>query len=308
MHQASLARRYRSASALWLGILSLVLLLCFPEVIADGVREGMSLAYRSVIPAVFPSMILSEALLHADLTLLDRTLGRALSTLFGVSEIGARAVLLGLLSGFPIGAKVTAELYREARISKEEAERLLLLSSSPSPGFLVGAIGSEMLGSRSLGIRLCLIHLASLATVGCLLRGRRHKHERSPLSPLPSVSFGFSFSRSVEGAALGCIRVTACVSFFSMVSALVRNAVSNLILTSFFSAVLELGSGAHAAVSAGGGLSPLFLGFSVGFSGLSVYLQSRSYGCEAGLSMRAYIVGKIFVGILCGVLCLLFLS
>lgn len=58
------------------------------------------------------------------------------SHVFGTSPSGAYALLLGLLCGYPMGTKITSDLYGCGRISRREAEYLLTFTNHASPVFI----------------------------------------------------------------------------------------------------------------------------------------------------------------------------
>ena len=57
------------------------------------------------------------------------------SHVFGISPSGAYALLLGLLCGYPMGTKITSDLYGCGRINRREAEYLLTFTNHASPVF-----------------------------------------------------------------------------------------------------------------------------------------------------------------------------
>lgn len=54
---------------------------------------------------------------------------------------GAFALAMGITSGYPVGAKVASDLYKDKLCSKIEAERLISFTNSSGPLFVIGAIG-----------------------------------------------------------------------------------------------------------------------------------------------------------------------
>ena len=71
---------------------------------------------------------------------------------FGINGNGASAFILGVLCGYPIGAKTAVDLYKNSYISKKEAENLICFSNNSGPLFIIGALGIGMLSSKSAGI------------------------------------------------------------------------------------------------------------------------------------------------------------
>ena len=55
---------------------------------------------------------------------------------------------MSLIGGFPIGAKMTAELYCDGRLTENQAQRLNMFCMNAGPAFTVTAVGVSMLSSR----------------------------------------------------------------------------------------------------------------------------------------------------------------
>ena len=117
--------RWRAAACLALsGVL--VLFLAEAGFVRAAAAEALSLCAGSVIPALFPFLVVSSLLLSLGLgELLSPMLAGLMEPLFRVDGVGSSALLLGLVGGYPIGAKTAADLYRGGRLSRPEAERLL---------------------------------------------------------------------------------------------------------------------------------------------------------------------------------------
>lgn len=125
----------------------LILIFSHPVLVAAGCARGLNLWYTSVLPSLLPFLILSGLLVHTGLFhVLNRAYAPALKKLFGVSESGCYAVLTGFLCGFPMGAKVTADLVRSGHISEEEGRYLLGFCNNVSPAFFLNYLCASRLG------------------------------------------------------------------------------------------------------------------------------------------------------------------
>src|SRR5699024_2034389 len=89
--------------------------------------------------------------------------------LFRVPGVSSFAFVVGMASGYPLGAKITASLRKKEYISKIEAERLLTFSNAASPLFLFGVIAVSFFHQKSIGILLALSHYISNIIVGMLM-------------------------------------------------------------------------------------------------------------------------------------------
>ncbi len=282
------------------------LLLIYPDTVSEGVRSGLYVAYRSVLPAIIPFMVVADLLVALDLRALDETLGRFIGALFGVSKVGSRAVWIGMLGGFPIGARVCVELLKSNAISKDEARRLLFLSSIASPAFVITGVGFGMLGSIRLGVKLYLTVVISHFLIGIAMR-RRSNAGAYPPSRADGIANEFSLTRAVDRAGVASVNVAAYLTFFSVCSALIHRLIPSRIVSTLLVCVLEIGSGAAYTAALRSSLASPILGFCIAFSGVSVYLQIKSHVAEAGIPMQSYLLGKLSSGVLAFILSLLFL-
>lgn len=127
-------------------IFFLIYLLLYPQAALESTRSGLLLWYSSVLPVLFPFMLLCSLLLKFDcLKRLPDFLTRPFQIVFGVSTGGVFAIISGFLCGFPMGAKITSDLKREGKISREEARFLLGFVNNLSPAFIMSFLASEQM-------------------------------------------------------------------------------------------------------------------------------------------------------------------
>lgn len=104
---------------------------------AQGCTLGLTLWYTSVLPSLLPFFILSGLLIRTGaFRFLNRIFAPVLTRIFPVSSDGSYAILMGYLCGFPMGAKVIAELVAHQHISREEGSYLMVFCNNVSPAFL----------------------------------------------------------------------------------------------------------------------------------------------------------------------------
>ena len=88
--------------------------------------EALALCGRSVVPSLFPFLVLSILLVSLGFgELLSPYLAGLMTPLFRLPGCAGSALLLGLAGGYPIGAQTAARLYQEGALTRGEAERLL---------------------------------------------------------------------------------------------------------------------------------------------------------------------------------------
>lgn len=162
---------WRDGAALAFLLLGGAGLLRFPAESAAAAQEALALCFETVIPSLFPFFVLSSLAVQSPLPrFLSRALAGFMRPLFGVGGAGASALILGLLGGYPVGARTAAELYARGEISQEEGEQLLAFCNNSGPGFFLGVCGTAVFDSARAGAYLYLIHVLSALLTGFFLR------------------------------------------------------------------------------------------------------------------------------------------
>jgi sporulation integral membrane protein YlbJ len=279
-------------------------------------RRALALCTDTLLPTLFPFLVLSELMIscHAGDTV-GKLLQRPAGFLFGVSGAGTTALLMGLLCGFPVGTAVAVSLYDRGEITHGELKRLFLFVNNPSPGFLICAVGGEMLGSARTGLALWGIVWGSALFIGILLRiwgGDLCKKHHIPAN---GTRKPLSFSDLTGAVSKGfhtLFQVFAFVLFFSCVTACLSPALRALPLSreaeALLSGIPEMTAGIAQAASATPASTALpIVAFLAGFSGLSVCLQLFSVGEGRGLRPLPYLGIKLVQGGLCSLLTVLYL-
>ena len=144
-------RSLRAAWFLFL-ILCMVQTLARPGIAMQGAARGMQLCCETVIPSLFPFLVLCELLLQSPLASFFGIPFIPVARALGIRSRRAPAALFcGLLGGFASAARSVDRMYREGEISPREASVLLVCCIGSSPAFIVGSVGFAMLGSVKAG-------------------------------------------------------------------------------------------------------------------------------------------------------------
>lgn len=157
-------------SSCFMLLLFLTFLIYKNEVIT-GAADGLLLWYRFVLPSLLPFMILVNVMMHTDtVSLLAKVLGPLMHGFPGVSPKGAFAVLSGFLCGYPMGAKVSADLVTKQQISYAEGSYLLSFCNNTSPMFILSILLTKFVPQKELHLPFFLILFLSPLLCGQLFR------------------------------------------------------------------------------------------------------------------------------------------
>ncbi len=288
-----------------------VLVLRNSDAAIEYMGKGLTLCARTVIPSLFPFMVISELLVSSGAgEALGRLFAGIMRRVFGLSGAGASAVFLGSMCGFPVGAKTAVALLDRNAISKSECEHLLTFVNNPSSAFLITAVGVSLYGNRSLGVTLYCVVLGCGLLTGFLSRFLLRKSGEPAEHPhFPSglhVEGVETFTGAVSAAATGMLTVCAYVIFFSAVMGALGCAVCEWGFPgemgyTLLCGMLEMTGGMSRASAVSGDLGLILTAAFAGWSGVSVHCQVMTLCGGRGLSFRPYILAKAFQGVLCGV-------
>ena len=272
--------------------------LLLSERIAHSVRSSLYLCANVIVPAVFPFMIISDIIRCWTAPSYFGRLGVLFEKLFKINRNGLYPFMLGLICGFPLGVKSATELYKSGLLSKDEAERIIGFCNNTGPAFLISGIGAGLRKNAFEGLILYISMALSAVLLGIIF-GIGKKVESAKIT---YKTESFSFTESIKSAGLGTLFICSFVTFFSTAVGLLRGAIGESYTYLMIIPFIEVGSATSILSKTKlitKKLSLTLTSFAVGFSGLSVHLQSLSYINTTDLSTKRYFMIKLFEGILC---------
>lgn len=146
-------------------------LLIFSKTNLPAVKSGLALWANSVVPSLFPFFVATELLMHTNIiSQLGTLLNRYMKPIFNVRGEGAFAFIMGIISGYPVGAKIASNFRKNNICSKEECERLLSFTNNSGPLFIIGSVGILMFKNTTIGVLLFITHILACITVGVIFR------------------------------------------------------------------------------------------------------------------------------------------
>ena len=160
----------------------IVMLAANPKAYSSTTLQGLNLFVVAVLPGLLPFMFLTKVLTSLGMVKkLSARCSRVTNVLFGTPGISGYVMLMSMLSGYPIGAKLIADLYSQNAISKANAKRMISFCTTSGPIFVIGSVGSIMFGSAKIGIVLYLAHIIGSIMCGIAL----NMLEKMGLAALP---------------------------------------------------------------------------------------------------------------------------
>ncbi len=286
-----------SKGALWYTLmvtLMTLLLILDSKLASEAMVQGIGLCLRTVIPALFPLMVMARLLMNTDLPQrLGKIIGPVMGPMFRLPPEAAVCLILGLLGGYPVGAQSVAIAYDQGKLTKEQAEHMLAFCNNAGPAFIFGLVGA-LLGGLPVALTLYLIHMLSAILVGIVLKPQGNQCR--PQKRLPAkepVAKGSVLSPSIKSMAMICGYIT----LFRVISVFLERYLGPIlpqVLKIGTAGILELSGGCLrlAELESSGWQYCMASGF-LAFGGLCVWMQVRSVIAPSGLTGQYYFLGKL---------------
>lgn len=310
-----------------------ICLVLFSKENLSATKNGLLLWANSVVPALLPFFIATELLGHTNVvSYIGKFLNKFMKPIFNVPGIGAYAFVMGIISGYPIGAKIVTKFRENGDCTKAEAERLLAFTNNSGPLFIIGTVGITMFGNTLIGFLLFITHFLGCIIVGFLFRFWKFKdsenisYKNSSKSTNQNITLsnlGEILSSSIMNSVNSIVIIGGFVILFSVIISILKSSGLLQMATNVFypffdflginvnfiqdilSGIIELTNGLSSIIQVSTkSISTTFIisSFLLGFGGLSVLLQVLSITSKSDISIKPYFIGKLLHGIISAVL------
>lgn len=287
----------KKLSFLFIILIMILYFILDPSGAIEASRRGLSLWFTQLLPTLLPFSILSYVVLSSQLFSVSGNKRRR------VLPVGGRecyVLLCGFLFGFPIGSKLSADLYREGQLSRKNAMILCCFANNLSPMFAAAAM-KEMLG-LSIDFRFYLLLYGIplvISILALVLWG-----EQMPSKKNTASRFHLDMQIVDAGILNGfetLLKICGYIIMFSILSELIKsipmgNAFWKLILiggTEVTNGIAEL-----SAFSGGTSAKYLLAVAFLSFNGISGLFQTASIFADTDLSLKHYLTAKLLLVLL----------
>lgn len=285
-------------------------------------KNGLVLWANSVVPSLFPFFVATELLSHTNFTYyLGRLLNRFMKPIFNIRGEGSFAFIMGIISGYPMGAKIAANFRENNICSKEECERLLSFTNNSGPLFIVGTVGISMFGNSTIGFLLLITHILASITVGVIFRFWKYNSKsdangsfKYSTNDITLSNLGGIIGNSISSSINTILLIGGFVMLFSVIISILQTShlletfsnciepllsafhIPNNFSTGFVSGILELTNGLNIICNIPEkkiSINIIIASFLLGLGGISILLQVWSTISKTDLSIKPYILGKV---------------
>lgn len=285
-------------------ILFLGLLFIFPQISFESAKSGLLLWFNTVVPTLLPFLILSNFMIYFKITpFISKIFAPIICPILKISKNACYPVIIGMLSGYPLGAKTCNDFVEEKLISRKEGNDLILLCNNASPMFLTYYVSCYCLNAESRQyIYYSIVILSSFLTF-ILFRlvsssSSETKAVCKPTSIIQNTETNFLpfLDKAIISSAAILVKVGGYIILFSILAnQIISIPLLPLHIKSFIAAIFELTIGTRSlsdiSVFSYQTKTALILSLS-SFGGFSALLQTKSVILSSRLSIKRYFVGK----------------
>ena len=311
-------------------LLIIISLIVNPKASVTSAYKGIKLWFDTVFPALFPFFVTVELLNKSGFVkILGVLMEPIMRPLFNIPGCGAFTFVIGIMSGYPMGAKITSQMREERIISKTEGERMLAYCNNSGPLFILGAVGVGMFKIPVLGNLLLFTHILACITVAFIFRFYKKKEKKFDMlkkevsgnfttrikrawsAPMEYSDIGSLLGQTIKNSLNTILAIGGFIIFFSVIIAVLQNsiipvisqfifkligkAVDIEIINAVFCGFFEITTGSSLAASAGNSniaIKASAVALIIGWAGLSVHAQVMSIITDTDLSPKPYLAGK----------------
>ncbi|MDI9489650.1 transporter [Herbinix luporum] len=319
----NLIKKYKSCLPKIFILFFFILMFSFPYASYKGASSGLMLWFLNVLPTLLPFIIISNMMIKLNIAgRISHMLYPILGRLFHISPNGSYPILIGFLSGLPMGAKSTADLVCSGKIDNKEGNFLLSMCNNASPIFIMSYIATNQL--KIPGIRLHLFFLIYGSSIISAISYRAyHNYKLKKINACLSIceisdnkqiedsSSKFSFDlldNSIMNGFEVITKIGGYIILFSILAQIINEIGTGFRLhKAIIMGILEITTGIDqiCKIPIDTNIKIVLVSLLTSFGGLSGLAQTKSVLGKSRLSIKSYILVKLlsaFVAMLLTVL------
>lgn len=289
-------------------------ILMFPASSAEGVRIGIRFSVDIIIPSLFPFMVISTFIVKSDIAAkIGRRIEKITQLIFKLPGCAGTTILMGLIGGYPTGARGIKALLEKDEINLNQARRMVYFLVGSGPAFVISVVGAKLLGSTEAGVILFFSQVIGALGIGLLL-GAFTKNQESPKKKGLTKSSPCNISSALVESCVDSTRaMIEMSSFVVLFSTILRILNDSGVIKDFIDMSVNLGLPENISVS----IIPIFLevmsgcsiasqlhvapdiiSFALAWGGICVHFQIWSSLSNIKFSKLKFIFFRLIHGVL----------
>ena len=277
----------------------------FPEITINASKNGLKLWFEQILPSLLPFTILSSVFINSNYIKSFKKNENIIAIML--------TFCCGFIFGFPIGAKLSSDFYKDKLLTENQACILAITTNNFSPMYVCGfALPQLFTSDNYITITYILLYLTPLviATIALI------KYEKTNSNKKTTSSFIIDMNIIDVGIINGfksLIKICGYIILFSIITEFMTNTLIYASLNTktgitLLLSNLEISNGVRilSKLKISERIKYIFAIQTLSFGGLSGFAQSCSILADSGLSFHKYIIGKVLLSLLLTALSVLY--
>lgn len=302
-------------------VVLIIAIVTSPEKYISVALEGILIWGTQILPALFPFMIFTKLLVETGYVKeASRLFSPMTKKLYRSPGISSYVFLMSILSGYPLGAKLTSDLYSGNYISRAEAHRIVSFTSNSGPMFIVGTVGVGMLLSKEAGYIILISHILAAIINGLLYRNYSPRETATGKKFQTKVETEDFLTETMMSSISSCLliggyitiffivgEVLLSIGIFSPLTGLLENfGIESTLSNGVIIGLFEMTNGCLliSASTASLAIKTALCSLLISFGGLAISFQAFAFLKNLEVSKKFYLLQKISHALLTFLICL----
>ncbi|MBE7075346.1 MAG: hypothetical protein E7376_05155 [Clostridiales bacterium] len=304
-------------------LIIIVLIAINPAKYSAVALNGILVWAKILVPSLLPFFILTK--LFAATGIIDsitNIFAKPINKIYNCPKQSAYVFFMSIITGYPVGSKLVADLYNNGIICKTDAIKTTSFCSNSGPMFILGSVAIGMFANAKMGYIILASHILGALLNGLIYRkiGGKEKQKKQ----INQMGNNLNFSESVITSVNSIFLIGGVVCFTFVLLEVITNNYIFISLTNLLSNI-GLNANLFSAVICGIGeitkgclmlssvaLSPTFVTcfctFIISFGGIATFLQAMAF-LKGIVPAKMFLLQKFTHAIcataICGILVLL---
>ncbi|MBQ8845158.1 MAG: hypothetical protein IJ008_03990 [Clostridia bacterium] len=279
-------------------LLIILNMVIFPKKYINSCFNGISAWALNVLPSVLPFMFFTKLLFELNvIENFSKKYSNFTKKIYNTPPESFFVFLMSIISGYPVGAKMTADLYQSGKIKKSDAYKMTSFCSTSGPMFIIGAVGIGMISNVMCGYIIFLSHILGAIFNGFLYRKIKIKNDCFIKNNHQNISIKqtIDISEIVINSSLSIISVGTIIAIFFIIIEFFSSFFAFLPqkIGIFLVGLIEITKGCiDISTNFSLTFATVFCSFIISFGGISTILQSLTMLSKLDMPISLFILQK----------------
>ncbi|MEG2414053.1 MAG: hypothetical protein RSB10_01125 [Clostridia bacterium] len=193
-----------------------IFLVANPQKYISSISDGFVLFATNVLPALFPFFFFSKLLTGLGLgEIVGALFAKPAKLLYHAPPSAGYIFFLSILSGYPVGSKIVADACASGIVTQSQAKKMITFCSTSGPLFVIGTVGTLMLGSPKYGYVLMFCHFFGAIVNGLFYR--KKEKNALPCREFSTQKTADLLGSSITNSVISVLVVGGYIAIFSMI-------------------------------------------------------------------------------------------